>query len=157
LRRKKLPARLAACAEFIRPGASVCDVGTDHAFLPCYLAENGFGVIYACDINPKPLALARNFIERRGLSDKITLFKSDGLISAPPCDDVVIAGMGGETIAGIVERIPFKNPNLRLILQPMTKADVLRERLCAAGYGIIAEKNVRDGGKDYVIIYAGVL
>jgi len=149
-----LSARLKAAAEFIRPGASVCDVGTDHAFLPCHLAKNGFLKIYACDINPKPLELAGRYIEERGLADKITLIKSDGLENVPQCDDVVIAGMGGETIAGIAERIPFKNPNLRLILQPMTKADVLRTRLGAAGYRIIAEKNVSDGGKNYVVIYA---
>jgi len=148
---------LAAVSEYVREGASVCDVGTDHAFLPCFLARNGWEKIFASDINPAPLELARQYVERRGLSGKIELIKSDGLLKVPPCEDVVIAGMGGETIAGIVESIPFKNADLRLILQPMTKAGVLRERLLAAGYRIIEEKTVRDGGREYIVIYAGVL
>ena len=34
-----LNARLLACANFVQ-GNFVCDVGTDHAFLPIYLVQN---------------------------------------------------------------------------------------------------------------------
>jgi len=156
MREKILPPRLHAVAEFIREGASVCDVGTDHAFLPCYLARRGWDRLCATDINPNPLELARRYIEKRGLSDKIALIESDGLKRVPPCDDIVVAGMGGETIAGIVANMPFKSANTRLILQPMTKADELRRSLRESGFEIITEKRVTDGKRSYVIIYAGV-
>ena len=157
MREKKLPPRLAAIAEFVRSGASVCDVGTDHAFLPCLLAKNGWEKIYACDINENPLNRARTQIEKRGLTGLITLLKSDGLLRVPPCDDVIIAGMGGELIAEIIGKCPFTNENTRFILQPMTKRDFLREWLCKSGFEVIGEKIVSEKNKTYLILYVKLL
>ena len=56
----KLSQRLQAIADFVPLGSRVADVGTDHGFLPCYLAQTGQAVqAFACDINAQPLALAR--------------------------------------------------------------------------------------------------
>jgi tRNA (adenine22-N1)-methyltransferase len=145
---------LAAIAEFVRVGASVCDVGTDHAFLPCYLAKRGWENLYASDINENPLNYARTRIKKYGFSDKITAVKSDGLLDVPPCEDVVIAGMGGELIAEIVAKIPFKNENLRLILQPMTRIGDLRSGLEQSGFEIMTEKTAREKNRTYTVIYA---
>jgi tRNA (adenine22-N1)-methyltransferase len=152
---KQLDRRLTAIAELVREGASVCDVGTDHAYLPCYLARSGrYGQIYACDLNPKPLEFARAQIAHQNA--EVTLLQSDGLANLPPCDDVVIAGMGGELIAEIVAKMPqeFKTANLRLILQPMTRAGHLRAGLAESGFDIISEQTVRENNRDFIIIYA---
>ncbi|MCL2634099.1 MAG: class I SAM-dependent methyltransferase [Oscillospiraceae bacterium] len=153
LREKKLSPRLAAIAQLIRPGSIVCDVGTDHAFLPCYLARNGWQTIYATDINKNPLEIARQFIQKRGLADRITLIHSDGLLNVPQCDDIVIAGMGGETIAEIITACPFTNNNTRFILQPMTKQDILRKELLSNNFDIINEIQVSEKNKTYTILY----
>ncbi|MCL2036023.1 MAG: class I SAM-dependent methyltransferase [Oscillospiraceae bacterium] len=140
---KKLSPRLEKIAEFIRNDTTVCDVGTDHAFLPCYLARKGVNpLIYATDINPKPLERAETEVAHKGVD--VILLQSDGLEKVPPCEDVVIAGMGGELIAEIVANMPerFKTPELRLILQPMTKADVLRQELKDLQFEIIREEKV---------------
>ena len=51
-----LSLRLSTIASLVFKGAFVCDVGTDHGFLPIFLMESGIakGVI-ATDINEKPL------------------------------------------------------------------------------------------------------
>ena len=94
----KLDDRLAAIASLVRLDRRICDVGTDHALLPCYLAQNGALNITASDVNPNPLAAARANVEKYGCADSVGLVLSDGLKSVPPCDDVIIAGMGPNTI-----------------------------------------------------------
>jgi len=150
---KQLDKRLSAIAEFVRENATVCDIGTDHAHLPCFLARSGrYGQIYASDLNPKPLTFAKAEIEKQEAN--VILLQSDGLQNVPPCDDVIIAGMGGELITEIIANCPFKNPNLRLILQPMTKQEILRQALPKLGYTILEEKIIREKNKIYTIIYA---
>lgn len=152
----KLPARLAACAEFIREGKAVCDVGTDHALLPCYLYLSGVKDITACDIADGPLLSAEKTVRQYlgNQSNAISLVKSDGLDNISFAEDIIIAGMGGELIADIVRRCGFVTADTRFILQPMTKAHRLRSSLYSMGYEIITEKSVWDNGRLYTVIYA---
>ena len=139
----KLDERLAAAASFVRTDRRICDVGTDHALLPCFLCEQGAMSVIASDVNANPLEAARANIEKYGFSDRITLLQSDGLRSVPPCDDIIIAGMGGELIAQIIGGCSFVSGDTRFILQPMTKAEILRRYLYANGYEILQEKALR--------------
>ena len=52
-----------------------------------------------------PLKSAEEHINREGLSDRIGTVLSDGLDNVPPegITDVVMAGMGGELIARLLE------------------------------------------------------
>jgi len=152
---KQLDKRLTAIAELVREGATVCDVGTDHAFLPCHLARTGkYGQIYACDLNPNPLEIAKKQIQHQGVD--VILFQSNGLENAPKADDVIIAGMGGELIAEIIAGMPdgFRSAKLRLILQPMTRAEHLRQGLAENGFEIISEQVVQENNRRFTIIYA---
>jgi tRNA (adenine22-N1)-methyltransferase len=152
---KQLDKRLSAIAGFVREGATICDVGTDHAYLPCFLARSGrYGQVYACDLNEKPLEFARSTVEKQGAD--VVLLQSDGLLNVPPCDDVIIAGMGGELIAEIIEKIPagFKTRDLRLILQPMTKQDDLQQALDRLGFEIVHKSAVYERNRKFTIIYA---
>jgi len=109
-RPKSLPPRLLAIAQHIRPTATVIDVGTDHGFIPIYLAQRGHTErLIAMDIAPGPLAQAEGNIAKRGLRDRIELALSDGLKQLPKLNidpttplDIVIAGMGGENIVAIL-------------------------------------------------------
>lgn len=134
--------RLLACAAFVSGGGTVCDVGTDHAYLPCYLVKNGICKrAVAADVNPSPLRAAKENILKAGLEDKIDTVLSDGLdgISPDGVTDVIIAGMGGELIADILGRATSFYSGAQFILQPMTKPERLRCWLWDNGFEIVTE------------------
>lgn len=145
--------RLALIAEFVRRDKIICDVGTDHALLPCYLVQTGATRVIASDINDGPLESARETMLLHKISG-ITLLKSDGLDNIPFAEDVIIAGMGGELISRILSRCKFLHKDLHLILQPMTKAEILRKELYKQGFEIAFEKTTCESGKHYVVISA---
>ena len=134
--------RLMSAVEYVRRGSKIADIGTDHAWLPIYLIEKGISpCAVAADINEGPLDRARINIPR-GMQKKIELRLTDGLSGIEACgvNDILICGMGGELIARIISDAPFtKDGNIRLVLQPMTKAPHLREFLLSSGYSIIGE------------------
>ena len=138
--------RLLACAGYVQ-GNFICDVGTDHALLPVYLVQNQIAEqAVASDVREGPLQSAEQNIRKAGLSGKIQIILSDGLQNVPPdgLTDIIIAGMGGETIIHILETCPFPLKNFNLILQPMTKAELLRKWLYQNGFEIQSETCVPD-------------
>lgn len=149
--------RLQACANYLQLGGVMCDVGTDHALLPVYAVEQGICTqAIAADIGAGPLAAAQRTISRSGLSDKIRTVLSDGLtrISKGMLTDVVIAGMGGETIIHILETCPWKLDGISLILQPMTKAAALRGWLYRNGFVIRRETCAHEEKFLYAVMQA---
>lgn len=153
----KLSPRLLAAAGFVRSGAFVADVGTDHAYLPIYLcAEGKIKGAVASDINEGPVARAMINVAGYRLGRKIQVLRADGLsgLDAYSPTDILICGMGGELIAEIIKSAEWtKNKKIRLILQPMTHADKLRAYLLASGFSIVDEAIVKDD-KIYQIICA---
>lgn len=147
--------RLLACAELCT-GDVVCDIGTDHGYLPAYLVETGKCVrAVAADINSMPLDAARHTFAKCGLSDKAEFFLSDGLLGVDleGVTDIVIAGMGGELIASILEADErVKACNAAFILQPMTRASVLRKYLAENGFDIETERGISEGRFVYSVI-----
>lgn len=149
--------RLKVCAEMVFGNGIVCDVGTDHAYLPVYLIEKSIcGNVIASDINEGPLKFAQQTLIKYRFEDKIQLLKSDGLKNIP-CDnisDVVIAGMGGETIADIISNAKWLKSGVNLVLQPMTRAGYLRKWIYKNGYEIAEEKAVVQDRFVYTVIRA---
>ncbi len=139
----KIDDRLKSCADLVDGTGTVCDVGTDHAHLCVYLIQaNICSNVIASDVVDGPLKSAEQTIKRYSLNDKIKLVKSDGLknIDLHSVSDVVIAGLGGETILSIIRNEPLlKTLNISLILQPMTKAPLLRKELYSDGFEIVKE------------------
>ncbi len=150
--------RLSCIFHMIRPGRGVIDVGTDHGYLPLRLAESGYpGEILASDIREGPLAAARRTASQSEVGRRICFLFSDGLEACPPdeVDTIVIAGMGGDTICGILDRAEWcMDPVYSFILQPMTKAEVLRYWLSNNGFRIDEEHLVEDKDAIYQILGA---
>lgn len=153
-----LSPRLAMVAGLVREGARFADVGTDHAYLPIYLLGEGrLTLAVAADIAEGPLDRARENLAAAGLLDRVTLLLADGLsgMEGLGLTDIAICGMGGEMIASILAAAPFvRDPSLRLILQPMTKADHLRRYLAAEGFSVISERYATEDGRVYLCLSA---
>ena len=153
-----LTKRLAVIASMCRQGVCVADIGTDHAYLVCSLVQQGIAEqAIASDINRLPLARAEENIRDYGLENQIQTILSDGFANLPieEIDDVVIAGMGGETIAAILEACPaIRVPSKRFILQPMTKLCEMREYLYARGFTLLREQAVCEGEHIYTVMLA---
>ena len=153
----KLTKRLSVAASYVRSGAFLADIGTDHAYIPIYLFKKGKirGAV-ASDINEGPLMRARANLLRYEAEDGIILNLSNGLdgIERFSPDDILILGMGGELICDIISRAEFtKNRNIRLILQPMTHPEILRSFLSENGYSITDEAIIEED-KIYQVIVA---
>lgn len=153
---EKLDSRLKAAASFVREGTVAADIGTDHGYLICYLIQNGTCKrAYATDINEKPLESAKSLIKELGLENKIETRLTDGLNGLPEkgIDDILICGMGGETIIGILEQAKWvKSELVHFVFQPMSRADTLRKWLSENGFRIDEEKAVEAEGHIYTVM-----
>lgn len=153
----ELSKRLSLIAEMVNEGSSVCDVGTDHGYLPAFLYLSGkCKSVSATDINQKPLESAKSNLKKFG-ADGVKLFLCDGLASVTRelADAVIIAGMGGEVISGIIDRAPFlKDCAVSLILQPTTAAKELRVFLAKNGFVVEREQAIAENGKIYSVMLA---
>ncbi|MCL2587804.1 MAG: class I SAM-dependent methyltransferase [Oscillospiraceae bacterium] len=150
-----LSPRLRAIADLIPAGSRVADVGTDHGYLPVWLVEQGISsFVVATDVAAGPLETAKRSAERAGVLSGLHFRFADGLDAVSPdeVDTVVIAGMGGETILGIVQRAPWLLlRQIRIVLQPQSKIPELMDGLAALGYCIVDQHLVVETGKLYTI------
>ena len=148
--------RLKKAAELVEQGARVIDVGTDHAKLAVYLLQSGrAAAVCASDIRTGPLKAAEATVRQHGFSDQIRLVLCDGLsgFSERDGDTVVIAGMGGEMIAQIMENADWlKAGRHALILQAMTSYEELRRFLFENGYATEEERVAKERGKLYAVL-----
>ncbi len=153
-----LDRRLQCAARQVRMGSRLADIGTDHALLPVALVRSGVcPYAVASDIRTGPAERARRAVEEAQLADRIEVRLGPGLSVLQPeeADDLVIAGMGGETIVSILGEAPWiRSSHFRLILQPMSRPEVLRRWLHRAGFLLEAEPAVEDGGHLYSILRA---
>ena len=152
----KLSQRLQAIADMVPAGAKVADIGTDHGFLPCYLAQSGKAEqVIACDVNAQPLALAQKNITDYNVADKVSTRLGDGLAVIKPgeVDVVTIAGMGGALMIDILDASPMVVDRLkRIVLQPNVGAEAVRIWAEKNRWQIVAEELVKENDIFSVII-----
>lgn len=154
----KLPPRLAAVASLTPPDARLADVGSDHGLLPVWLLQRGLiRSAVATDIRPGPLSRAEKRRAAAGIAPQaMRCVLCDGLDGVKPgeADTVAVAGLGGETITGILKRAPWVRHDTLLLLQPMTHPEILRRALEEWGLRITRERLVEDGGRIYAVLSA---
>ena len=153
----ELTPRLQAVAHQVPQGAVFADIGTDHAYLPTWLLLNGrIKSAIAADLREGPLNRARETAEHYGVADAVSFRLCNGLADLAPheVDTVAIAGMGGETIAAILEAAPWTKEGTLLLLQPMTSFSDLRLWLQQNGYSIKREIISKEGKRLYSCLVA---
>ena len=156
MKRIELTPRLRAVADLVPAGARLADVGTDHAYLPAWLLQQGrIARAIVSDLRAGPLSRAGETAAACGMEDRMDFRLCDGLSGIAPgeADTVVIAGMGGETIAAILAAAPWtRREGVRLVLQPMSTQKELRQWLQESGYRIVLERLAREGETFYNIL-----
>lgn len=152
----KLSKRLELVASFVPKGSRIADIGTDHGYVPIYLAEKGIcPKAIAADIKIGPLKRAEAHIRKHGLSDRIETRFSDGFHRLEPgeADTVIIAGMGGELMIHILEDGQHMWESVReFILSPQSDLFQVRRYLEKNGFQIEDEEMVMDEGKYYTVM-----
>ncbi len=151
---KNLTPRLKMIASLVPKCKSLCDIGTDHAYVAIYLAKKGIAEkIIAADIKKGPLAQAEKNIRAFEVSDKIETRLSNGFsaIAENEVECCIIAGMGGETISEILEN---EKGCKYFVLQMQSAHKELREYLVTHGYVIEKEEVCREGNKMYTALLA---
>ena len=99
---------LAYLVEKHKKGNILADIGTDHAYLPCYLIErNIIEKAYACDVAKGPFAASLSTIRQYHFEENVEALLGDGLdpILDKEVDMVTIAGMGSFLIVEILEKV----------------------------------------------------
>ncbi|MFJ5964841.1 tRNA (adenine(22)-N(1))-methyltransferase [Bacillus sp. NPDC093026] len=153
-----LSKRLKRVADFLPKDAVFADIGSDHAYLPCYAILHDKAVrAIAGEITDGPLQSAKQQVHRLKLDALVSVRKGNGLevIERGEVNAVTIAGMGGALIASILNEGKHKlSGNERLILQPNIHAHHIRLWLYQEGYELLDEVILEEDGKVYEIIIA---
>ncbi|GBG95024.1 SAM-dependent methyltransferase [Ligilactobacillus salitolerans] len=154
-----LSQRLMRVAHYVPQGARLADIGSDHAYLPVYLAKKGqISYAVAGEVVAGPYQNATKVIANSHMDQIVIPRLADGLQAfskADKIDTVTICGMGGPLIVSILNAGKQQLADRpRLILQPNVGEDSVRRWLNSHAYEITAEEILEESGHIYEIIVA---
>ena len=152
----RLDNRLQCAYDMLQGAATVADIGCDHGKLTVALLRSGAcNRVIAGDISPACLNKARKIIERYRLHDRAEIRLGSGLTILEPgeCDAAAILGMGGELMTELLESSPQTAEQMnKLVLQPMSGIEELRQWLYDHTWHVISDKLVNDGKRWYQLL-----
>ncbi len=152
----RLDARLRCAFELLQGANAVADIGCDHGKLTAALLLDGScSRVIAGDISPDCLEKACRIIDRYGIHDRAEVRLGSGLSILAPgeCDAAAILGMGGELIAELLAASPAVTEQMsKLVLQPMSGVEELRQWLFENRYHVQADRLVSVGSRWYQVL-----
>ncbi|HSI67977.1 MAG TPA: tRNA (adenine(22)-N(1))-methyltransferase TrmK [Planococcus sp. (in: firmicutes)] len=154
---QQLSERLTRVASHVPEGSVLADIGSDHAYLPCFLVLKGVAhKAIAGEVVQGPYDSARNQVIQENLVDRIQVRLASGMDAVNESDGVTavtIAGMGGPLIRTILEQGNERLSGVkRLILQPNIHAKSIREWAQRNNWEIIEEEILKENNKTYEIL-----
>ncbi|MCP3025656.1 tRNA (adenine(22)-N(1))-methyltransferase TrmK [Halobacillus sp. A5] len=153
----QLSKRLKTVADFLKPPIHFADIGSDHAYLPCYVCQQQKEALaVAGELNRGPYLSALEEVKRQNLEGQIRVVQGDGLeVIDNQVNQVVIAGMGGPLITEILENGKDKLLNInRIIAQPNIDARSVRKWLAAHQFNLVNEVILEENGHIYEVLVA---
>ncbi|HHT14858.1 MAG: class I SAM-dependent methyltransferase [Christensenellales bacterium] len=152
-----LDARLSAAADMFPVCKWGVDMAADHGKLACYLIQSGkCKRIIASDISPASVLKMNRLVNQLGLNESILIRQGDGWsVIDRKVDAVAILGLGGESIARILDQMtPYNGFYPVLILSAHTNLPAVRFKLQDRGYAPEKERIICSSGRYYHIIKA---
>lgn len=151
--------RLQLIAKKVSPNSVIADIGSDHAYLPCYVCLQHENVkAIAGEVSEGPYEKSLETVRKYRLENRIDVRLGNGLEVIKAKDnvsEVIIAGMGGSLISSILKNDSHKLKNVqRLILQPNNNELTLRRTLIQLGFTLTAEYILEENNLIYEIIIA---
>ncbi|WP_404453471.1 tRNA (adenine(22)-N(1))-methyltransferase [Oceanobacillus kapialis] len=153
-----LSKRLEKVASYLPAGTFFADIGSDHAYLPCFVClQDSSATAVAGEINEGPYESAVHTVKQYNLEARIDVRLGDGLavLKEDEVHQVVIAGMGGALIRNILDmgKEKLKSVN-QIIAQPNIDARSVRRWFLANGYVLEDEAILEENGHIYEILTA---
>jgi len=148
----KITKRLKAAAELLPRCKVIADIGCDHGLLSAYLiAQSRCDQVIAVDISPFSVEKTRKLAEVQGWEDRIKVRQGNGFEALTPneADAAVLAGLGGELIAQLIDKT---RPAIPMVLQPMQQSEQLRAYLRTHGYCLAEERMVEENGRIHELL-----
>ena len=155
---EQLSKRLETVVSYIPKQSKIADIGSDHAYLPCYAVKKEIATFaIAGEVVKGPFLSAKKQVQDANLTSKVEVRLGNGLevISPGEVDCITIAGMGGTLIASILQAGVEKLTGVsRLILQPNVSAKSIRTWLINNEWRLVQEEIMEEDGKVYEILVA---
>ena len=152
----RLDARLRFAFDMLRGARSVADIGCDHGKLTAaLLLDGGCSQVVAGDVSSDCLSKTRAIAARYGLGDRAEIRLGSGFSILAPgeCDAAAVLGMGGELMIELLEASPdVVNQMERLVLQPMSGIEELRQWLYENSFHVREDRLIRVGKRWYQLI-----
>ena len=134
----RLCVRLQTVADLIGEAKLLADIGTDHARLLRFMLSSGRvsrGI--AIENNPQPWKNSAAGLA--GLTAEVRFGDGLSVLKAGEVDALTICGIGGRGMVEILEAYPERIPE-RVVLQPNTQPELLRDWGLRAGFHLIDER-----------------
>ncbi|BAK81005.1 tRNA (adenine(22)-N(1))-methyltransferase [Candidatus Arthromitus sp. SFB-rat-Yit] len=155
----KLSNRIRHIINMCEYNKTIIDVGCDHGYISIGLLNfNKCLKCYAVDINREPLNIAMKNIKKYSLDSKVECILSDGFRWFDNLENLsaIIAGMGGTTIASIIDRDLDKIRHMNYILiQPNAYSKDIRKYLYEKQFHVEKEDVIYSKGiyYEYILIF----
>ncbi|MCG3418682.1 tRNA (adenine(22)-N(1))-methyltransferase [Oceanobacillus jordanicus] len=153
-----LSERLKKVASLLPKEAFFADIGSDHAYLPCYVClQDHSSQAIAGEVNVGPYESAVKTVKQFNMNDRIEVRLGNGLavLEKEEVDQLVIAGMGGSLIRSILEDGRDKLDSVKqIIAQPNIDARSVRKWFLDNDYIIENEGILEENGHIYEILSA---
>ncbi|QPC46907.1 tRNA (adenine(22)-N(1))-methyltransferase [Mangrovibacillus cuniculi] len=158
MNRDQLSKRLETVVNYVPEDAVLADIGSDHAYLPCFaILHRNIKTAIAGEVVKGPFESAKREVRQAGLTNQIDVRFGSGLevINKGEATCITIAGMGGQLISSILtDGLDKLTGKERLVLQPNVGEYNLRKWLVDHQYSIMDESILREDHKTYEVIVA---